>query len=226
MAITAIRTIVIYVILIIAMRIMGRRQLGELQPIELVVTLLISDLASVPMQDSGIPLFSGIVPILILVAAEILLSALMLKSPRFSTLVSGTPIILIRDGKPDQSMLKKLRITVEDLMEGLRKQNIFDLNDVQTAIAETNGTISVYPVAAKRPVVFEDLAKLPPKDHGIPLVIVADGEICDWALKALSLSEKWVDRTLSSHGIPRDNVMIMSTNGHGRVTIIPKEGDT
>ena len=144
MAITAIRTVIIYIFIIAAMRIMGKRQLGELQPIELVVTLLISDLAAVPMQESGMPLINGLIPILILVALELLFSGLMLKSSLFSRLISGTPIVVVSKGKLDQKALKKLRLTSEDLMESLRMQNVFDLQEIEYAIAETNGKISVF----------------------------------------------------------------------------------
>ncbi len=224
MAITAIRTIIIYAVLIVAMRIMGRRQLGELQPIELVVTLLISDLASVPMQDSGIPLFNGLIPIVVLVAAEILLSAWMLKSHRFSSLVSGTPLVLIRDGVPDEAVLRKLRMSVEDLTETLRGQNIYDFRDVQLAIAETNGSISVYPVAAKRPTVREDLSPLPPPDnHGAPLVVVADGAPCRWAMAVCGIDDAWIHRILRKEGYTMDQVLILTANTAKSYCLFPKE---
>lgn len=223
MAIAAIRTILIYALLIAAMRVMGRRQLGELQPIELVVTLLISDLASVPMQDSTIPLFSGIIPIFVLVAAEILFSAWMLKSPKFSALVSGKPMLVINNGTLDQQVLKKLRMTVEDLTESLRGQGVFDLRDVQAAVAETNGTITVYPTAAKRPVVFEDLGRLPVPDHGMPLVVAADGALCDWAMQVLGLDEAWLRQTLRARGYRLQDVMLMTANISKDYHIIPKE---
>ncbi len=224
MAVTAIRTLIIYIMLIAAMRIMGRRQLGELQPIELVVTLLISDLASVPMQDSAIPLLSGLIPIFVLVAAEILLSALMLKSRTFSSLVSGTPLLIIHKGKLDQKVLRKLRLSVEDLSESLRKQNIFDLRDVQTAIAETNGTVTVYPVITKRPVVYEDLGVPPTDDHGMPLVVLADGHTSEWAMRACGVDDKWIDATLRREGYhTRDDVMILTVNGTKDYHIIGKE---
>lgn len=222
-AITAIRTLIIYVTLIVAMRIMGRRQLGELQPVELVIALVISDLAAVPMQDSGIPLLNGLVPILVLVAAEILLSAFMLKCHRFSSWVSGTPLIVVRDGVPDRAVLKKLRMTVEDLSESLRQKNVFDLRDVQLAIAETNGTVTVYPVAAKRPAMFEDLARLPPQDHGMPLVVVSDGNLCDWALTACGITPQWVDRVLQAEGLRREDVMLLAVNGSREYHVIRKE---
>lgn len=226
MAITAIRTVIIYAVLIAAMRIMGRRQLGELQPIELVVTLLISDLASVPMQESGIPLLSGLVPIAVLVAAEILLSAWMLKSPRFSALVSGNPLILIRDGKPDQTVLKKLRMSVEDLTESLRSQNIYDFRDIQLAIAETNGSISVYPIAAKRPTVLEDIASAPPHDHGAMLVVVADGVLCDWAMTVCGVDRRWIDAVLKAEGYPLEQVMILTANAAKDYYLVPREVPT
>ena len=224
MAVTAIRTVIIYMMLIVAMRIMGRRQLGELQPIELVVTLLISDLASVPMQDSAIPLFSGLIPIFVLVAAEILLSALMLKSRTFSSLVSGTPLLIIHNGELNQKVLRKLRLSVEDLSESLRKQNIFDLRDVQSAIAETNGTVTVYPVANKRPLAYEDLPLPPVTDHGMPLVVLADGKLCDWAMQACGIDDAWIDDTLRREGYAsRDDVMILTVNGKKAYHIIGKE---
>lgn len=223
MAITAIRTVIIYMMLIVAMRVMGRRQLGELQPIELVVTLLISDLASVPMQESGIPLFSGLIPIFVLVAAEILLSTWMLKSPKFASLVSGTPILLIHNGKLDQQALKKLRMSVDDLSESLRKQQIFDLRDIQTAIAETNGTITVYPIAAKRSLVYEDIVPPPIDNHGIPLVVLSDGVPCEWAMKACGVDDRWIDRILQKEGCRRDNVMILAANADKSYYLVPKE---
>lgn len=223
MAIAAVRTVIIYIVLIAAMRVMGRRQLGELQPIELVVTLLISDLASVPMQESGIPLLSGLIPICVLVAMEILLSAWMLKSPRFSCLVSGNPLLLIHNGKLDQAVLKKLRLSIEDLTDSLRQQNVFDLKDIQTAIAETNGTITVYPVAAKRPLVYEDLGLPPVSNHGMPLVVLADGETCDWAMKACGIDADWIEQTLQKEGYTADRVLVMTSNEERRYTIIPKE---
>ena len=223
MAITVIRTVIIYATLIVSMRLMGRRQLGELQPVELVVTLLISDLAVVPMQDSGIPLLSGLIPIFILVATEILLSLLMVKSAAFASLISGTPMVIIHNGKLDQKALKKLRMTVEDLSESLRKQDIFDWRDVQTAIAETNGDITVYPIASKRPVVMEDITAHPPKDHGMPLVVLADGQLCEWAMNECGVTAAWIDRTVKAEGYARRDVLILTVNAVGDYTLVPKE---
>jgi len=222
-AITAIRTVIIYIVLIIAMRIMGRRQLGELQPIELVVTLLISDMASVPMGESGIPLMSGLIPIFVLVAAEILFSAWMLKSPRFASLVSGTPMVVVRDGKPDPDALSTLRLSVDDLSESLRSQGYFDFRDVQLAIAETGGSVTVYPTAASRPVVRGDLSLPPSPDHGMPLVVLADGCFCDWALDACGVSRQDVSLILEQESVQAEDVLVLTLNATGRYYLVRKE---
>lgn len=222
MTITAIRTVLIYILVIAAMRVMGKRQLGELQPVELVVTLLISDMAAVPMQESGLPLLSGVLPILILVALELLLSGLMLKSPRFSRLVSGNPIVLIQDGQLQQQALKKMRMTVDDLMEALRQQGTFCLGDVQMAVVEPNGHISVLIKPEKQTVTVET-AGLTPPDDAVDMVVVSDGSISDWALQVCGLSEAWVTRTLQQHRIALSDVFVMTANKRREVHIIPRQ---
>ena len=222
MTITAIRTVIIYLVLIAAMRIMGKRQLGELQPVELVVTLLISDLAAVPMQESGMPLMVGLIPIFILVALELLLSGLMLKLPWFSRLISGNPIVLVDNGKLIQKSLKQLRLTLDDLMETLRQQNVFDIRDVQYAIAETNGKISVFPVPAKQPTTCGDIGAVPP-DDGMPLVVITDGEFSQWAIDLCDLTQEWIDGALKSNNCRREDVFLMTVNKAKQVFILRKE---
>ena len=131
MAISVIRTVILYFFIMLSMRLMGKRQIGELQPSELVVTLLLSDLASVPMQENGLPLLNGVLPILVLVAMELILSCLMLKCPALSRFISGSPMPIIVDGHVDEGVMRRLRITVDDLVEALRQQEIFDLREVQ-----------------------------------------------------------------------------------------------
>ena len=203
MTITAIRTVIIYIFLIAAMRIMGKRQLGELQPVELVVTLLISDLAAVPMQESGMPLLVGLVPIFVLVAMELLLSGLMLKVPWVSRMISGNPIVIVNNGKLDQKALKRLRLTLDDLMESLRQLNYFDLRDIQYAVAETNGKISVFPMPAKQPVTCGDVDRVP-QDTGMPVVVISDGKISQWAMELLGLTEEWVRDILIRNNVAED----------------------
>lgn len=222
MTITAIRTVIIYIFIIAAMRIMGKRQLGELQPVELVVTLLISDLAAVPMQESGMPLISGLVPILVLVAMELLLSALMLKIPWFSRLISGNPIVVINNGKLDQKALKRLRLTIEDLMENLRQQNVFDIQDVQYAIAETNGKISVFLKPDKQPTTCGDLQAVPP-DNGMPLVVISDGIFCHWTMELCGVTEKWVEKVLKRNKCEQNEVFLMTVNKAHEYFILKKE---
>ena len=209
MTITAIRTVIIYIFIIAAMRIMGKRQLGELQPVELVVTLLISDLAAVPMQESGMPLISGLVPILVLVAMELLLSALMLKIPWFSRLISGNPIVVINNGKLD-------------LMENLRQQNVFDIQDVQYAIAETNGQISVFLKPDKQPTTCGDLQAVPP-DNGMPLVVISDGIFCHWTMDLCGVTEKWVEKVLKRNKCEQNEVFLMTVNKAHEYFILKKE---
>ena len=222
MAITAIRTVLIYILIIIAMRIMGKRQLGELQPVELVVTLLISDMAAVPMQESGLPLLSGVLPIMILVALELLLSGLMLKSPRFSRLVSGNPIILVKEGELQQAAVKKMRMTVDDFMESLRQQGVFNPEDVACAIVEPNGHISLMMKPEKQNITVE-MAGLQPPSAAVDMVVVSDGSISDWALALCGLDEKWVRETLEKRQIRLKDVFVMTANKERQYQIIPKQ---
>ena len=222
MAITAIRTVIIYIFIIAAMRIMGKRQLGELQPIELVVTLLISDLAAVPMQESGMPLINGLIPILILVALELLFSGLMLKSSLFSRLISGTPIVVVNKGKLDQKALKKLRLTSEDLMESLRMQNVFDLQEIEYAIAETNGKISVFKNPEFRAPTCSDLSVVQP-DNVMPVVAVSDGHISDWALSICEVDHSWVERTLADNACTLEDVFLLTVDRSRNYFIVRKE---
>ena len=209
MAITAIRTVIIYIFIITAMRIMGKRQLGELQPVELVVTLLISDLAAVPMQESGMPLLNGLVPILILVSLELIFSGLMLKLPWVSRLITGNPITIIRDGLLDQKALKKLRMTVEDLMEALRGQNVYAIEDIGYAVAETNGKISVYMKPEKQAVTCGDVNAVQP-DTGLPLVVISDGKVSQWAMQTCGVDEGWIDQVLIDNACAQKDVFLMT----------------
>lgn len=212
MAITAIRTAIIYLFLIVALRLTGKRQLGELQPIELVVTLLISDLASVPMQESGAPLLSGIIPIAVLVSLEIIISALMVKSNALSRLVSGNPVVLIQAGQLSQPALRSLRLTLEDLMETLRTQGIFDLREVDCAIAETGGKISVY----KR-------STPPPCGAAVP--VVNDGTLVPWGMQMTGITEQWVQKTLRKQQCRLEETLLLTADREHRFYLIRKGED-
>ncbi len=222
MAIIAIRTVIVYIFLIAAMRIMGKRQLSELQPVELAVTLLISDLAVIPIQDMDVPLLYGVIPIIILVSLELILSACMLKNNAFSRLVSGSPIVVIKDGVVVQPSLKKLRMTVEDLCESLRSQGVFDITELALAIVETNGNISIFYQPANRPPTIDEL-KVKVPDTQAPLLIVSDGKLCQWALETCSLTPEWVHRTLAKKKLKISDVLMMTADKNKRYTIVEKE---
>lgn len=228
MTISVIRTVILYLLLMVAMRLMGKRQLGELQPSELVVTLLLSDLAAVPMQENGLPLLNGILPILVLVSLELLLSGLMLKSPSVSKLISGSPIPIIRDGIMDASALKRLRMTVEDLEESLRQQDIFDISKVQYAIAETNGHISAYCYPGFQPATADDVVA-PHKDTGMPVVVVSDGVLCDWGMGLCGLTEAKLTQFLQKKHCKQEDIFLLTAtkNGpHHLLTYTDVKGDS
>ena len=174
MAVPFVRTLLLYLAVVFAVRLMGKRQIGELDPSELVVTILVSDLAAVPMQDLGIPMLSGLVPIAALVMVEILMSFVSLKSRTFRRLLNGQPAIIIRRGQIDQDKLRQLRLTTDEIVEALRKQSVASVGDVKYGVIEPDGTLTVVLRQPQQPVTAEMLS-LTPKDTGLPLVVVSDG---------------------------------------------------
>ncbi|MFQ7025553.1 MAG: DUF421 domain-containing protein [Acutalibacteraceae bacterium] len=220
MIISIIRAALLYTFIILAIRIMGKRQISELQTSELVVTLLISDIAAIPMQDTAQPLVSGIVPIAVLVIAEIVVSALMVKHSGFRKAVCGSPIILINDGKVDQKQMRRLRITIEDLFEQLRQKDVFSLQDVAYAIMETNGKISVIKKLKKTGIC--EMLQLHVPDKGIETVIISDGEISDFSLKLCEKDTQWVYQILKQEHYELQDVFIMTANRSGEYKIIEK----
>lgn len=222
MIISVIRTVIIYFIIIFALRLMGKRQISQMQTTELVVTLLISDIAAMPMQNTSQPLLSGIVPILVLLSCEVILSVIMLKSPKFRKSVCGKPVIIINDGKIDQKQLRLLRMSIEDLCEQLRQQNIFSFSQVQYAIVETNGRLSVLKKPENREV---DAAMLgiPVEDSGIEAVIINDGEISETACDLCNIDHEWIAKTLQSNSIALNEVFIMTADKKRNYNIISRE---
>ena len=191
-----IRTVILYILIIAGVRLMGKRQVGELEPSELVLSLLIADLASVPMQDLGIPLHAGVVPILALLSLTMILSVLTMKSIRFRTLMCGRPSIVVRDGKVDQGEMRRNRLTVDELLEELRGQGYTDLAGVKYGILETNGRLSVLPYAEQRPATARQLG-LESRETGLPVVIISDGRILQDNLKRRGLDLSWLDKQLA-----------------------------
>ncbi len=222
MIISVIRTILLYIVIILAIRIMGKRQIGELQTSELVVTLLISDIAAIPMQNTEQSLLSGIVPILILIVCEIIISFLMLKRAGFRRIICGKPIVIISDGKINQSEMHRLRMSTEDLSEELRQQGIFNIEDVGFAIVETNGKLSVLKKPEKDIPTAEELG-IKTNDKGLEVVVISDGEISKYSLKICGLSRDWLFDTLKKENTELNDVFLMIANGQGEYKIIEKE---
>ena len=222
MIISFIRTFILYLVIILAIRIMGKRQISELQTSELVVTLLISDLAAIPMQNSGVPLYRGFIPIIVLISCEILLSSCMLKSSKFRRFICGKPMVIINDGEIDQKLMKDLRISTEDLSEQLRQMNIFTLADVAFAIIETNGKLSVLKKPEKQEV-DASMLNIKNKNEGIETVVISDGEFADCSINLCGLSRAWIKDILKIEKISLKNVFIMTANRNKKYSIIKKE---
>lgn len=199
MVIALCRTVILYLLIILGIRLMGKRQVGELEPSELVLDLIIADLAAVPMQDFGIPLLSGIIPILTLLCVTMILSVLTMKSVRFRAVLCGRPSILVQNGTIVQREMRRNRFTVDELSEELRAQGITDLNTVKYAILETDGKMSVLPYADQRPPTCHQLGQAP-QESGLPLVIVSDGRLLERNLKGRGLNEGWLNKRLKEHG--------------------------
>ena len=223
MTISLIRTLLLYAVILGAVRLMGKRQISELQTSELVVTLLISDIAAIPMQDTGQPLLSGLLPIAILVFCEIVTSVIMLKSTRLRSLICGRPIVVINDGSIVQSELRRLRMTTEDLCEELRQKDIFCLEDVAYAIVETNGRMSIVKKPGKD-VPSAELYGLIPPDNGIEAVVVSDGVVSDFSLQLIRKSHGWLEGILRGKNLSAKDIFLMTANTAGQFHIVKKEG--
>ena len=222
MIISVIRTILLYIVIILAIRIMGKQQIGELQTSELVVTLLISDIAAIPMQNTEQSLLSGIVPILILIVCEIIISFLMLKRAGFRRIICGKPIVIISNGKINQSEMHRLRMSTEDLSEELRQQGIFNIEDVGFAIVETNGKLSVLKKPEKDIPTAEELG-IKTNDKGLEVVVISDGEISKYSLKICGLNRDWLFDILKKENTELNDVFLMIANRQGEYKIIEKE---
>ena len=217
------RTLLVYAALIGGLRFTGKRQLGELSTSEFAVTILVSELASVPLQDPAIPLLGGIVPLVTLLAVEVLLSCLCRRSIRFRRLLCGNPCMVIRDGKFDPDMLRLLRLSPEDVLEGLRMAGVALVSDVRCGIIETNGQLSVLPYADKQPLTPSDLGKHP-KDAGMARVLIFEGKIRRGVLRQLGKDEGWLLRTCRARGIhaPED-VFLLTLDDCGNLFVQTRE---
>lgn len=223
MAIAFIRTVILYVVVIGAVRVMGKRQIGELQPSELVVAILISDLASVPMQDTGIPLTAGVIPILTLIACEVALSGLTLLNARVRRVVTGRPSVLIKDGQVNQAEMRRLRYTLDDLMEELRLCGYMRIDEVAMAILETNGKLSVFPTAPNQPVTAGMLNLPQQPTGGLPVTVICDGQLYPESLRVVGKDKDWLESLLAAQGLTAEGVFILTVDALGNTFLIRRE---
>ena len=224
MLILVIRTVILYFTVIIALRIMGKRQLGELQPSELVVAIMISDLASVPMQSIDIPLLAGIIPVFTLIVAEVIMSFISMHSKTVRKLLAGTPSIVIYKGKIKTDELKKIRFNISDLMEELRVNGYHNIEDVDTAIVETGGKLSIIPKDCAREVTVEDLNIKRPKSDGLPFVVITEGRFENEEVLRSGFTEAELKARLAKKGVSKiGDILVASIDRNGRIFIQFKE---
>ncbi len=216
MLITLIRTIILYIIVLVVMRLMGKREIGQLQPFELAISIMIADLASIPMTDVGIPITNGIIPILGLLVMHLLISLINIKSIKARELLCGRPTILIYRGKIDEEALKKERFTVNELEERLRGNNVFNIGDVEYAILETSGQVTVIQKPNKRTTIPEDF-NIMPEYEGIPYDLVVDGKIMQENLQKIGKNEAWLRKAVSEFKTTPEKALIVTYDGKGQI---------
>lgn len=225
MVIAVVRSIVLYLIIVIGIRLLGKHQVSELEPAEFVLALIIADVASVPMQDYGIPLLMGVIPIIVLLCLSMILSVLTLKSLKVRALLAGVPSILIQNGKMDQKELRRTRMTLDEVLEELRLQGYTDLASVRYAVLETNGQLSILPYAQKKPPSAEDM-DLSVSDPGLPLVLISDGRLISANLKRRGLDERWLEKQLKKYGVSGvKEVFLLTIDEDKQTYFIRKEED-
>ena len=224
MLITFFRAIVLYIIVLIVMRLMGKREIGQLQPFELAISIMIADLASLPMTETGVPISNGIIPILGLLVMHLTISMLNMKSTKAREIICGKPSILIFRGKVDQKVLKKERFTINELEERLRDNNIFNIGDVEYAVLETSGQVTVIPKPNKRPATPEDF-NIEPKYEGIPYDLVVDGKVMYENLEKLGKNFVWLQKQTEKFGIKPEEALIVTIDGDNQFFCQPLEKD-
>ena len=217
-----IRVLILYILVLITMRLMGKREIGQMQPFELVVAIMIADLAAVPMGDTGIPITNGIIPILILLLIQLVISLINLKSIWGRKIICGVPSILIFRGRIDEKVMKKEKFTINELQERLRQNNIFNLGDVEYAILETSGELSVIQKPEKRNTIPEDFG-ITPEYEGIPYDLVIDGKIMYENLKAIGKDYSWLLKQTKAFNIKPEEALVVTFDGKGQIFCQEKE---
>ena len=216
------RTTLLYILLIAVIRLMGKRQIGQMEPSEFVVTMLAANLAAIPMEDSGIPLYSGVVPILTVLGVELVLSGISMGSVRFRRILCGKPVILIENGRILRENLLKTRVTLDELTGHLREKDVLDLTTVQYAILETNGNLSVFLYPAEAPASAKE-AGIVPKPRYLPVTIIEDGVLMDENMEKAGKDEAWVRRVLSDHRASIPGTWLLTVDREDHIFWLGKE---
>ena len=214
------KTLIIYIAVAFSVRLMGKRQLGELQPGELVVTILISEIAAAPIQDSSIPLVHGLIPLLLLVSFEILSSVISMKSVRFRFISEGNPVTVIRNGELLQNQLKRLRLTVNDVLSALRQKDVFNLDDVDYAVLETNGSLSVLLKPEKLPMTYEPIEK---QENNLTYPIVIDGRIIKSAFEDSGITVPELEKIFKREHLLEKDILLMTIDKKKNYKFIVKK---
>ena len=222
MIISVIRTLILYILVVTALRIMGKRQIGEMQPSELVVAIMISDLATIPMQDVNIPFISGVVPVLTLLVAEVFMSYVCLKNVTLRRIFTGEPSIVIYEGKVVEKELRKLRFSLSDLMEQLRINGCASVSEVEAAVLETNGQLSVF--KKNEPLTAEDMGIKPKKSSKLPFLLVMDGDVNKEELERAGKDRKWLENLLKKEGIKNINEVFVATMESDGTLFLQRKG--
>ena len=222
MLITFIRAIILYIIVLVIMRMMGKREIGQLQPFELAISIMIADLASIPMADVGIPIFDGIIPIFALLVMHLAISSINLRSINIRKVICGKPSILVYRGKIDEKVLKREKFTINELQERLRGNNVFSLSDVEYTILETSGQITVIQKPNKRNTIAEDF-NIMPEYEGMSYDLIVDGKIMYENLKSLGKDINWLEKETKKFKLNPKETLLMTIDGKGEIFCQAKE---
>lgn len=222
MIVIFIRSLILYLLVLIVMRFMGKREIGQLQPFELTIAIMIAELASSPLAEPGIPIFNGIIPIIALLVSHLLISIINLKSIKIREIICGKPRILIYRGKIDEQALKKERFTINELQERLRNNDIINIGDVEYAILETSGQITVVQKPEKRNTIPQDF-NIVPEYEGIPYDLIIDGKIMKDNLQKLGKDVKWLEKQIKPFKLKASQILIATIDGKGQFFCQGKE---
>ena len=223
MLISYLRAAFLYLVLILSVRLMGKRQIGQMEASEFVVTMLVANLASIPMQDAAIPLYSGLVPILVVLGMELSLSGLILRSVLIRRFFCGKPIILIDNGKILMENLRRTRVTLDELTGHLRQKDVLDIQSVQFAILETDGSLSVFPYPKDRPATAKEAGIKAGKQH-LPITVMEDGYVSRENLRRAGKDPGWLEGILRQNHAERRDVLLLTVDEAGHVVFLRKDG--